>query len=190
MTGKILLHICCAPCTIFPLAWLRQEGREVCGLFYNPNIHPCSEYIRRRDTLDAYVGREHLRLMRDDTYPLAEFLRQVAFRHEDRCRHCCLLRLTRTAQLAKSGSFDAFTTTLLYSRFQKHDLIRSVGETVAAVEGIPFLYRDFREGWSEGVRISKETGMYRQRYCGCIFSEKERLGRAAPKAHGRGPAAI
>lgn len=190
MADKILLHICCAPCTVFPLGWLRQEGREICGYFYNPNVHPCSEYIRRRDTLDAYAGREHLRVMRDDTYPLADFLREVAFRREDRCRHCYLLRLTRTAQVAKRASFDAFTTTLLYSRYQKHDLIRSIGESVAALEGIPFFYQDFREGWSEGVRISKETGMYRQRYCGCIFSEKERLDRAARKVRGGGPAAI
>lgn len=112
--------------------------------------------------------------MREDAYPLAEFLRQVAFREEDRCRHCYRLRLARTAEIAKKGRFDAFTTTLLYSRFQKHDLIRSIGDTVAGMQGIPFLYRDFREGWSEGVRISKELGMYRQQYCGCIYSEKDR----------------
>jgi predicted adenine nucleotide alpha hydrolase (AANH) superfamily ATPase len=105
---------------------------------------------------------------------LEEFLRQVAFREEDRCRHCYRLRLARTAEAAKEGHFDAFTTTLLYSRFQKHELIRSIGDAVAEMQGIPFLYRDFREGWSEGIRISKTLGMYRQRYCGCIYSEKDR----------------
>ena len=90
------------------------------------------------------------------------------------------LRLTRAAQIARRGRFDAFTTTLLYSRFQKHDLIRSIAEGVAAQQGIPFYYRDFREGWSEGVRISKEIGMYRQAYCGCIYSEKERFYRPLP----------
>lgn len=159
--------------------WLRQEGKDVCGHFFNPNIHPYSEYTRRLDALDAYAGQQGLRVMREDGYPLAEFFRQVAFREEDRCRHCYLLRLTRTAQLAKSGGFDAFTTTLLCSRFQKHDLIRSMAETAAGMHGIPFLYRDFREGWSEGVRMSKELGMYRQRYCGCVYSEKDRFDRTA-----------
>jgi predicted adenine nucleotide alpha hydrolase (AANH) superfamily ATPase len=79
----------------------------------------------------------------------------------------------------------AFTTTLLYSRFQKHDLIRTVGEGVAVQQGIPFLYRDFREGWSEGVRISREIGMYRQPYCGCIYSERERFCRPSRKDDGR-----
>jgi predicted adenine nucleotide alpha hydrolase (AANH) superfamily ATPase len=174
LAQKILLHICCAPCTTYPLGLLRGEGHDICGHFYNPNIHPFSEYKRRIDTLDAYTGQEKLRVMREDAYPLVEFLRQVAFREEDRCRHCYHLRLSRTAEIAKKGHFDAFTTTLLYSRFQKHDLIRSIGDTVAAMQGIPFLYRDFREGWSEGVRISKQLGMYRQQYCGCIYSEKDR----------------
>jgi hypothetical protein len=77
------------------------------------------------------------------------------------------------------------STTLLYSRFQKHDLIRTVGEGVAVQQGIPFLYRDFREGWSEGVRISREIGMYRQPYCGCIYSERERFCRPSRKDDGR-----
>lgn len=178
MTQKILLHLCCAPCTIYPLGVLREEGHDICGHFFNPNIHPSSEYRRRLDTLEAYVGQEKLKVIREDAYPLAEFLRQVAFREEDRCRHCYRLRLVRTAQIARQGRFDAFTTTLLYSRFQKHDLIRSIGDTVAGEEGIPFVYRDFREGWSEGVRISKQLGMYRQQYCGCIYSEKDRFSKS------------
>jgi predicted adenine nucleotide alpha hydrolase (AANH) superfamily ATPase len=153
---------------------LRAEGHDVCGHFYNPNIHPASEYKRRLDTLDGYAGQEKLRVIREDAYPMEEFLRQVAFREEERCRHCYGLRLARTAEMARKGRFDAFTTTLLYSRFQRHDLIRSIGDAVAGIQGIPFLYRDFREGWSEGVRVSKQLGMYRQRYCGCIYSEKER----------------
>lgn len=171
---KILLHLCCAPCTIYPLGILREEGDDVRGHFYNPNIHPASEYNRRLETLDTYAGSEKLPIIREDAYPLEEFLRQVVFREDDRCRHCYHLRLSRTAEIARKGGFDAFTTTLLYSRFQKHDLIRIIGDSVSRVQGIPFLYRDFREGWSEGVRISKKLGMYRQRYCGCIYSEKDR----------------
>jgi epoxyqueuosine reductase len=174
---RVLLHICCAPCTIYPLRMLREEGSEVCGVFTNPNIHPYLEYRKRLETLDTYAGQARLPVIREENYSMGDFFRQVAFREEERCRYCYDLRLTRAAQIASRGRFDAFTTTLLYSRFQKHDLIRSIGESVAETLGIPFLYRDFREGWSEGVRISKEIGMYRQPYCGCIYSEKERFCR-------------
>jgi epoxyqueuosine reductase len=153
---------------------LREEGHAVCGTFFNPNIHPYLEYKKRLDSLDVYSGQVGLQVRREEIYPLEEFLRQVAFREVDRCRYCYRLRLVKTALIAKKGRFDAFTTTLLYSRFQKHDLIRSIGEDVAGEYDIPFFYRDFREGWSEGVKISKALGLYRQPYCGCIFSEKER----------------
>jgi predicted adenine nucleotide alpha hydrolase (AANH) superfamily ATPase len=174
---KILLHICCAPCTIYPLRILRGEGNEVCGLFYNPNIHPYLEYRRRLDTLTSYADSEGLTVIREETYPVDAFLRQIAFREEERCRYCYHLRLSHAARIAKKGRFDAFTTTLLYSRYQKYDLIREIAAGVAEMQGIPFFCRDFREGWSEGVRISKEKGMYRQPYCGCIYSEKERYCR-------------
>jgi len=156
---------------------LREEGDEVCGLFYNPNIHPYLEYRRRLDTLVSYADSEGLAVIREEAYPLEAFLRQTAFREEDRCRYCYQLRLSHAARIAKKGGFDAFTTTLLYSRYQKHDLIREIAAEAAGTQGVPFFYRDFREGWSEGVRISKEKGMYRQPYCGCIYSEKERYCR-------------
>ncbi|MBE0559039.1 MAG: epoxyqueuosine reductase QueH [Proteobacteria bacterium] len=174
---RILLHICCAPCTIYPLRVLRASGDTVSGVFINPNIHPYQEYRKRLETLVVYAGQEELPVIREEGYPMEEFLRQVAFREEERCRSCYALRLTQAAQIAARDRFDAFTTTLLYSRFQKHDLIRDIAESIARTQGIPFLYRDFREGWSEGVRVSKEMGMYRQSYCGCIYSEKERFCR-------------
>ena len=182
---KILLHICCAPCTIYPLRILRGEGNEVSGLFHNPNIHPYLEYRKRLETVETYAAQVGLPVIREEGYHLVEYLRQVAFREEERCRYCYLLRLIRAAQIARRDRFDAFTTTLLYSRFQKHDLIRTIGESVAVQQGIPFLYRDFREGWSEGVRISKEIGMYRQPYCGCIYSERERFCSLSRRDDGR-----
>ncbi|MHB8769419.1 MAG: epoxyqueuosine reductase QueH [Syntrophales bacterium] len=185
----MLLHLCCGPCTIFPLRALRAEGGEVCGVFINPNIHPYQEYRRRLETLELYAGQVGLPVIREETYPLEAFLRQVAFREEERCRPCYAVRLTRTARIARNGRYDAFTTTLLYSRFQKHGLIRSVAEEVARREGVPFLYRDFRDGWSEGVRISREIGMYRQQYCGCIYSEKERFYSPPTVAPAEGDAA-
>ncbi len=182
---RILLHICCAPCTIYPLRVLREEGGKVSGTYINPNIHPYQEYRKRLETLEKYAAQEGLSIIREETYPMEEFLRQVTFREGERCRYCYTLRLTQTAQMARKGQFDAFTTTLLYSRFQKHDLIRDIAENAAVQQGIPFLYRDFREGWSEGVRISKEIGMYRQSYCGCIYSEKERFCRSPRKGSER-----
>jgi hypothetical protein len=94
--------------------------------------------------------------------------------------------LTTAARAAAGGRFDGFTTTLLYSRFQDHDMIKSIGESLAGKFGVPFYYRDFREGWTEGVRISREKGIYRQPYCGCIYSEKERFYPQAQTAHLRG----
>jgi len=184
---KILLHICCAPCTIYPLRILRDDGHEIRGLFYNPNIHPYREYQRRLETLASYAERERLSVIREEGYPFELFLREVAFRERERCRHCYRLRLSYTARLAKENGFDAFTTTLLYSRFQKHALIREIAEDIAGIQRIPFFYRDFRAGWSEGVRISKESGMYRQPYCGCIYSEKERYWRKIGNGDGGYP---
>ncbi len=172
---KLLMHICCGPCTIYPLKELRTHGHDVTGIFYNPNIHPYLEYQHRQQTLRDYAEKSLLTVLWPEGYLLEEFLRQVAGRPEDRCVYCLTSRLKFTAQQAKKDQYDAFTSTLLYSRFQKHDLIHEIGETLARQLGIPFLYQDFRTGWNEGVRISREMGMYRQPYCGCIYSEKDRF---------------
>jgi predicted adenine nucleotide alpha hydrolase (AANH) superfamily ATPase len=171
---KILLHICCAPCTIYPLRVLRKVADQVKGVFFNPNIHPFLEYKKRLDTVREYTAREGLELSVAEGYPIEDFLQKTAFMGKDRCSYCYEVRLRHTAEQARKGLFDAFTTTLLYSRYQKHDLIRATAGDVAREFDIPFYYMDFREGWEEGVRRSKEMGMYRQKYCGCIFSEKER----------------
>jgi len=171
---KLLLHICCAPCTIYPLQVLREYHHEVRGLFYNPNIHPYLEYCRRRDTLQAFAEQENLPVIWKDTYELEDFLRSVAFREGDRCRYCYYKRLSYAAHVAKKGNFEGFTSTLLYSKYQNHGLIRSIGESLAKEQGLAFVYHDFREGWETGVRISQAQGMYRQQYCGCIYSEKDR----------------
>jgi predicted adenine nucleotide alpha hydrolase (AANH) superfamily ATPase len=175
LTMKTLLHICCAPCTIYPLNVLRDRGDDVYGLYYNPNIHPYSEYKKRLDTLEHYAENEDLQIITTDDYPVEEFFRNVAFREENRCGYCYYSRLRHAAYIAKKGKFDRFTSTLLYSKFQKHELIRDVGDSVGREVGVPFYYVDFREGWKEGIDISKSLGMYRQQYCGCIYSEKERF---------------
>jgi predicted adenine nucleotide alpha hydrolase (AANH) superfamily ATPase len=176
---KLLLHICCAPCSIYPIRILRQADHNITGFFHNSNIHPYTEYLKRQAALSHYAQQIDLQLIIPDTYDMEGFLRAVVFREAERCRHCYHERLRTTALLAKKSKFDGFSSTLLYSKFQKHELIQSIGQTVGAEIGIPFLYEDFRKGWKEGIDVSKQTGMYRQQYCGCIYSEKERYHRAA-----------
>jgi len=171
---KILLHICCAPCAIYPTKILRSEGFDVMGFFYRNNIHPYTECIKRQETLQSYAASIELKIIYQEGYDLEGFIRNVAFREPNRCAYCYHVRLRSTALIAKRGKFDCFGTTLLYSKFQKHDLIQSIGEAVAESVGIRFHYDDFRIGWKEGVDTSKRLGMYRQHYCGCIYSEKER----------------
>jgi len=171
---RLLLHICCAPCSIYPVSRLRQAGREVTGYFFNPNIHPYREFCKRLTTLIDYAETIDLPVEVRDDDRLKEFLRETAFREEDRCQYCYRMRLASAAEKARAGNFDGFSTTLLYSIYQKHDSIRRIGEEEGEKAGVPFVYEDFRPGWKEGVDRSRELGMYRQPYCGCIYSEMER----------------
>lgn len=171
---RILLHTCCGPCTLYPLRTLRQEGHEVTGFFYNPNIHPYQEYARRRDTLTQMAEHEAMPLIMRDHYDLEAFLANVAPDPGKRCSYCYASRLRETARMAAEEGFEAFTASLLYSRYQRHDEIRELGQQAGLEHGVMFYYADFRPGWQEGIRLSKEMGLYRQQYCGCIYSEKER----------------
>jgi predicted adenine nucleotide alpha hydrolase (AANH) superfamily ATPase len=180
---KLLLHICCGPCSIYPVRVLRGGNHEVMGFFYRHNIHPFTECLKREETLKTYAESISLRMIYQPGYAVESFLQNVAFREAERCTYCYHDRLTTTARFAKKGKFDAFSTTLLYSRFQKHEQIRSIGEAVGKSTGVPFLYHDFREGWKDGIEESKRLGMYRQQYCGCIYSEKERFYRQLPKGN-------
>jgi predicted adenine nucleotide alpha hydrolase (AANH) superfamily ATPase len=172
---RILLHTCCGPCTLYPLEYLREQGWEVHGYFYNPNIQPYQEFRKRLEALEAVAAREQFDVIIRRDYDLEEFFRQVAFREHMRCLYCYSVRLEATARLAKKSRFDAFSTTLLYSRQQKHEVIRSIAEKASKKHGIPFFYEDFRVGWKQGIERAKEIGIYRQQYCGCIYSEKERF---------------
>ena len=173
---KILMHACCAPCSIYTLKQLREEGAEVTGYFYNPNIHPYTEFTKRLTTLREYAKIVMMPLLVDDQYELEVFLSGALPLGRDRCLFCYRMRLERAFKKAAEGGFDAVTTTLLYSRYQRHDDIKRIGEEFSAVYNISFVYRDFRAGWQEGINESKRLNMYRQQYCGCIFSEKERYG--------------
>lgn len=171
---RILLHICCANCALYPVDALREEGHQVTGLFFNPNIQPYAEFLRRREALERLSREMDFPMIFMDRYPLEEFFRRVAFREAQRCRLCYQWRLETTARVARRGRFEAFTTTLLFSKQQRHVLVREVGEAEAQGKSAAFLYRDFRIGWKEATRRSLEMGLYRQDYCGCVYSEAER----------------
>ncbi|WP_300464189.1 epoxyqueuosine reductase QueH [Desulfobacula sp.] len=171
---KLLLHTCCAPCSIYPVKILRQMDMDVMGFFYRHNIHPFQECQKREETLKQYAQSIELKVIYQQDYKMEEFLQSVVFREKDRCRYCYYDRLKATAQVARKGKFDAFSTTLLYSKFQNHDRIIKTGEAIARKYDIKFFYHDFREGWKSGIETSRQLGLYRQQYCGCIYSEKER----------------
>jgi epoxyqueuosine reductase len=183
---RILLHACCGPCAMFPLQQLRTAGHEVTGFFYNHNIHPYQEYTRRRDTAVQMAEQEAIPMIMRDDYDLEGFLANVAAEPDKRCSYCYSSRLRGAAQAAAEGSFEAFTSSLLYSRYQKHEEIRGLGEKIGSEYGVPFFYQDFRSGWQEGIRLSKEIGLYRQQYCGCVYSEKERYLLQGQERKGKG----
>lgn len=172
---KLLLHVCCAPCSTATVASWREEGFDLTGAFFNPNIHPFSEHERRRETLLGYSGDIGLPLIGEPEYDVRAWLAMVRGREEkgERCRLCIGQRLTRTAELAAAGGFGSFSTTLLVSPYQDHDIIREEGKHAAAAAGIGFLYRDLRPRYRDSVTLSRAAGLYRQNYCGCIFSEEE-----------------
>lgn len=171
---NILMHVCCGPCAVYPLTVLRRKGFQVKGYFYNPNIHPYKEFRKRIIALEELAAKENFSIEIDKNYGLKEYLRKVVFNENTRCTLCYEMRLEQAVNIAVEHGFDAITTTLLYSKYQKHDLIREKGEKLAKEAGIAFYYEDFRDGWQEGIDRSIEMNIYRQPYCGCIYSEQER----------------
>ena len=173
---NILLHICCAPCAIAPVGELRGEGHLIGGYYFNPNIHPYSEYLKRKDAVDAYAGEAGLTVTCGD-YAVREYFQHIAYNEDasGRCPVCWWLRMLQSAKFARENGFDAFTTTLLGSPYQDHAILKSVCEDVAKNCGVAFYYKDFRTGFREGQALAKAKGIYRQQYCGCLYSEMERL---------------
>ncbi len=176
---KILLHCCCAPCSVMPLKLLREAGHELSTYFYNPNIHPYTEYKKRRNCFREYMESLHVPFAMLDDYDLAGWL---ALLHRKltqpevpgRCGICYSVRLRQTAAMAAEHGFAGFSTSLLVSPYQQHDLIRLWGERAAAEFGLQFVYQDFRPYFREGQKIARAEGLYMQKYCGCIYSEKDR----------------
>ena len=171
---KTLLHICCAPCANQPIEVLRRDGLEVTGFWYNPNIHPFTEYRARRNCLRDYAQTIDLTLIERNDYGLRPFVRSVAEDIEHRCVKWYEMRLFETARQAAEGGFDSFTSSLFISPYQQHELMREVAERAAAEYGVDFLYRDFRPYFRDGQNFAREHDFYMQKYCGCVFSEEER----------------
>lgn len=172
---RVMVHACCGPCSIYPVDALRAEGFELRLYFYNPNVQPYQEHERRREAMATVADSRNVPLIMDDRYDLEAWLRMMSFRESQRCRLCYHHRLTAAAGVARKGGYDAFTTTLLYSKQQDHDLVRELAEAAAEEAGVRFLYRDFRKGWKAGIEAGKKMGIYRQNYCGCIYSERDRF---------------
>jgi len=173
---NILLHTCCAPCMIFPVDELSRDGHKVAGFFYNPNIHPYSEYLKRRSEVEKYSGETDFKMLYGD-YDIERYFQYMIYDEgaKSRCPKCWWLRLEKTAIFARDNGFDAFTTTLLASPYQDQDMINSIGSDIAKNTGVGFYFKDFRPGFKEAHAIARGKGIYCQNYCGCIFSERERI---------------
>ena len=178
---KVLMHTCCAPCSVACISTLRGEGIEPVSYWFNPNIHPTTEYRMRRNTLVDYAKSVGMELLMKDEYGLRTFIQGIYPDFDHRCEFCYRIRLEETARAAKEFGFQAFTTTLLISPYQNHELLRSVGEAMAEAYGLDFLYRDFRPYVREGQQQARDLGLYMQKYCGCVFSEEERYRKKKKK---------
>ena len=172
---KLLMHTCCAPCSVYCIDALRAEDIEPTLFWYNPNIHPYIEYKTRRDCLKDYADQVSVKLIINEDYGLDEFCKNVVSDIPNRCvNYCYKKRLTETVRYAAKNGYDAFTTTLLVSPYQKHEELKQACEELAKLSGVEFVYRDFRVGFREGQAKARELGLYMQKYCGCIFSEEDR----------------
>lgn len=155
---KILLHTCCGPCTIYVHQKLVSGGFEVNGFFYNPNIQPQAEYERRLLTLEHYAASVGLKVLCEENDQETE---------PGACENCYRVRLNKTAQMARDLGYDNFSTTLLISPYQKHDLLKKIGLELGQEHGIEFYYEDFRVGFRPGQQLARGMKLYRQKYCGC-----------------------
>ena len=171
---KTLLHICCAPCSVMCVETLRGEGIEPTGFWYNPNIHPYTEYRKRKETLLSYADKIGMELVLKGEYGLRDFVSGIYPDFDNRCGYCYLSRMDAAARYAAETGFESFTSTLLISPYQNHELLVEIMEKSAEKYGISFLNRDFRPYFREGTNRARNEGLYMQKYCGCIFSEEER----------------
>ncbi|MDR3074140.1 MAG: epoxyqueuosine reductase QueH [Deltaproteobacteria bacterium] len=177
---KVLLHVCCGPCALVPARELARAGHAATGWFYNPNIQPLAEYVRRREgacRMAEACGIDLLFPVDIPEYGAEAWLRAALDFPDGRCAYCRESRFAAVAAKAAALGFDAFSSSLLYSRRQPHEKMKEAGEKAARRYGVSFLYQDFRSFWQEGIAASKDLGLYRQQWCGCLFSEEERYAK-------------
>ncbi len=187
--ARILVHMCCGPCSIYPLKIILKEKSQVFGFFHNPNIHPYSEFKKRLSAVKKLAALLSLEVIYDEEYRPMAFIKGMKASLDSgdqgigkppegpRCVYCYSERLEATARAAKINGFDAFSSSLLYSKYQNHEEIKRLALGFAEKYGVDFYYEDFRPGWQSGIGQSKEMGLYRQQYCGCIYSKMERYSK-------------
>ena len=176
---KLLLHCCCAPCSSACLERLK-DFFDITVLFYNPNIED-EEYSRRKDELIRLINETGWAKICDCDHVTDEFYSAVKGLENEkeggaRCAVCFKLRLEKTASIAESGGFDYFTTTLTISPLKNATLINSIGEELQKGRRVKWLYSDFkkRDGYLRSIRLSEKYGLYRQDFCGCVYSANEK----------------
>lgn len=177
---KILFHACCGVCAQYPIKVMQAENESFALYYTNPNIHPYKEWKERKKTFVAVAEAAHVPYWVDKDYPLEAFLKEQ-LTYENRCAYCYLTRLEATAQKAVEEGFEAFSTTLFISPYQNHSLITKIGNSLAETYGLTFYARDFQEGFDWAQEEAKAKDLYRQKYCGCIFSERDRYEKRKKK---------
>jgi len=173
--GTLLVHACCGECLAGVIDRLRRMG-PFAVLFYNPNVQPLLEFRRRLKSVQVLADREGLDLEVDERYEPKWFLGCVPWDRPGRCEACYRLRLGETARVASARGVEAMTTTLLISTHQDHEAVRRIGQAEASSRGLWFHYEDWRPLASHGRDEARRRSLYRQQYCGCLFSEAERFG--------------
>lgn len=179
---KLLLHGCCAPCSSYVIEYL-TEFFDITLLYYNPNISPQSEYKKRIGEVKRLISEMPLksevsllegRYDPEEFFDIAKGLEQLPEGGE-RCFRCYRLRLEEAAKAAKDGGFDFFTTTLSISPHKNAEKLNEIGVELEKKYGVRYLYADFkkREGYKRSIELSRIYGLYRQNYCGCVFSRED-----------------
>lgn len=170
MEERILLHICCGPCSLYCIDDLKGAVSEaITGYFANPNIHPYDEFMRRKGSTTAACAAKKISLLTEDNYDFEKWANFKSSRAE-RCKMCYTMRAILTARKAAELNYKYFTSTLFVSPYQNHELMKDVFRQAGREYGVEFLYRDFRPGFREGQQQARELGLYRQKYCCCIKS--------------------
>jgi len=173
LSRLILLHICCAPCATAVVEKLREDDFEVRGYFYNPSIHPWKEFQRRLNALETWASDSDLTVDCFREYPLEDNVKML-LAAENRCLACFSDRMNETAAETARMGLKSFTTTLTVSPYQNRELIRKAAMAAADEYGVEYLHFDFRDRYLRSIELSREAGIYRQPYCGCVFSERDR----------------